>query len=373
MASAFAKLCTAVFVFHIAALICADAPTEQQRRYSVGRTTRSFVDSTRQRWDGGGPRSLTSIVWYPAEASTTAVDWLLGPPDAPLFRLGRSAPEAPLVPGVTKHPLVVLSHGTGGSAAMLAWLGEHLAQAGYIVAAVDHHGNTASEPSPTAEGFMLWWERAIDLSRVIDHLLADAELGGRIDGARIGAAGFSLGGYTVLATAGARTSISQWKEFCRSPLRDSTCQPPPEYPDAFAEFERVRDRPDVRASLDSHHKSFRDTRIRAVVALAPVGSWITEESLLAMQIPVRIFVGKVDGVAPAATNARRVAELIPGARLSVLEGVGHYTFLALCTPVGRTQRPDLCEDESSVDRQAVHNAVAREAERFFNQIFGGPD
>ena len=45
----------------------------------------------------------------------------------------------------SKRPLVLLSHGTGGSAVMLAWLGETLARAGYVVAAINHHGNTATE------------------------------------------------------------------------------------------------------------------------------------------------------------------------------------------------------------------------------------
>jgi hypothetical protein len=36
-------------------------------------------------------------------------------------------------------PLVMLSHGTGGGAATLAWLAETLASNGYIVVAVNHH------------------------------------------------------------------------------------------------------------------------------------------------------------------------------------------------------------------------------------------
>jgi len=98
---------------------------------------------------------------------------------------------------------VLLSHGTGGSAVQMAWLGMELARHGYIAVAVNHPGNNATEPY-TAEGFALWWERATDLSEVLDGMLADATFGARIDARRVGAAGFSMGGYTVLELAGAR-------------------------------------------------------------------------------------------------------------------------------------------------------------------------
>jgi predicted dienelactone hydrolase len=91
--------------------------------------------------------------------------------------------------------LIVLSHGTGGSAQMMAWLGRALASRGYIAAAVNHPGNNALEEY-TAEGFLIWWERARDLTSVIDMLVGDSQFGRLIDRSRIGAAGFSLGGYT---------------------------------------------------------------------------------------------------------------------------------------------------------------------------------
>jgi predicted dienelactone hydrolase len=53
----------------------------------------------------------------------------------------------------------------------------------------------------TVQGFTLWWERAKDLSTVLDDVLADPDFGPHIDRRRIGAAGFSLGGYTVIEFA----------------------------------------------------------------------------------------------------------------------------------------------------------------------------
>ena len=38
--------------------------------------------------------------------------------------------------------VILLSHGTGGAAEDLGWLAEPLNQAGFLVGAVDHHGNS---------------------------------------------------------------------------------------------------------------------------------------------------------------------------------------------------------------------------------------
>ena len=360
----------------VALTACASACAAPQRATEpqplVGRTTRDYLDETRTRWTGSGPRPLSVIVWYPAAIGSVESDWLLGPPDNPLFRLGQSAVDAPMAPLGSKRPLVLLSHGTGGSAAMLAWLGEPLARAGYVVAGINHHGNTAAEDLPTPEGFMLWWERAVDLSRVLDRVLDDSQFGPLIDRGRIGAAGFSLGGYSVVAVAGGRVSLPQWKAFCTSAERDSTCEPQPEFPSAFAEFEKIRNRPDVLASLGHHGDSFRDPRFKAIFAMAPVGSWLTATSLGDVSAPTRIVVGAEDRTAPVATNAKRISDTIPGAQLLALDGVGHYSFLAECLASGMSQRPDLCHEEPGIERANVHRRVAADAVAFFDKVLRTP-
>ena len=80
----------------------------------------------------------------------------------------------------------------------MAWLGTALARAGYIAVAVDHPGNNSNSKA-TVEGLALWWERAADLSDVLDGMLADQSFGPHIDAAHVAAAGYSLGGYTGMA------------------------------------------------------------------------------------------------------------------------------------------------------------------------------
>lgn len=211
--------------FMAACLLLAACSEEPDRIHPVGRSFESFVDNERQAWFGAGSRPLRTTIWYPAVAGSRESEWQVG-----VFRAGWTAPDSDMMDRPEQMPLVVLSHGTGGAAAQLSWLAEHLASNGYLVAAVNHHGNTAAEGAYAPEGFMLWWERALDVSDVIDKLLGDPRLGPRIDTSRIGVAGFSLGGYTVLATAGARINRDQWKRYCSDKPADPTCSLPPEAP-----------------------------------------------------------------------------------------------------------------------------------------------
>lgn len=58
-------------------------------------------------------------------------DRYIGPPDAPLFYAGRAAKDAVLAPVFGKYLVIALSHGTGGSAMQMAWLGTYLAARGF--------------------------------------------------------------------------------------------------------------------------------------------------------------------------------------------------------------------------------------------------
>ena len=360
---------------------CAGAKALAQRenqpsaraQFKVGMVTRDFTDVARKNWQGTAARPLRTAIWYPAVATATKEETIFGgAPAEQVFAPVVVAPDAEISRASLKYPLVLLSHGTGGSAVQMMWLGHYLAARGYIVAAVNHHGNTGAEPKRAAQGFLLYWERARDLTNVLDKLLADPVFGTHIDRNRIGAAGFSLGGYTVLTVAGAVFSPQEFEAFCRSPRRDFTCEAQPEFPDAPRLFEELkRTDPVVQESLRHAGDSYRDKRIKRVFAIAPaLGSGFTKAGLNRIRLPVHIAIGQADEVTPLATNAQRYANLIKGARLTVLPGeVGHYTFLAECTPRGKAV-VDVCRDGDGVDRAQVHRQVAQLAFGFFEQGFG---
>jgi predicted dienelactone hydrolase len=215
------------------------------------------------------------------------------------------------------------------------------------VAGVNHHGNTALEPY-TAQGFLLWWERAKDLSAVLPQLLEDATFGPQINRQHIGAAGFSLGGATVIALAGGMVDPQAFRAVYQDPERDILREVPPEFPDPPALVALLKT---LLASDMGGPQSYRDPRIRCVFAIAPVlGEAFTPDGLGAIEIPVKIVVGEADRLAPAAANAARFASLIQGAELTILDGqVAHYTFLGEGTEIGKQVLPDLCLDAPGVD------------------------
>lgn len=338
---------------------------------TVGMVTRQYTDDSRTEWEGSRPRPLTTAIWYPV-APTRKLTFVFETSKTPVFFPIAVAPDAALASTSARYPLVLLSHGSGSSALQMMWLGYHLASRGFIVAAVNHHGNTSEEPRQFAQGSTLVWERPKDLSVVLDRLLADPLFGERIDPDRIGAAGFALGGYTVIALAGGRFSIDAFDAFCRSEKRDATCEPQPELPDAAARMRELRkDDLQVNESIARSGDSYRDPRIQRVFAIAPtLGGAFASQGLADVKVPLRIVVGEGDKLAPMQTNAVRYVQLIPQAELRTMPGgIAHHTFLATCTPHGQSTTA-LCKDAKGVDRAQVHREVANLAYTFFTATPG---
>ncbi|MGB2590386.1 MAG: alpha/beta hydrolase [Candidatus Acidiferrum sp.] len=332
----------------------------------VGIAHRSFVPPEPYDWRGAKTHALVTDIWYPVDYSTVEQPQLVGTPDAPFAKAGKAAPDAPFITTTEKLPLILLSHGTGGSAAMMAWLGTALASHGYIAAAVNHPGNNALEPY-TLQGFTLWWERAGDLTAVLNAILADSTFGPHIDQNRIGAAGFSLGGFTVIEIAGGMGEVSRVQAFCQSPQRDGMCTDPPEFPNLTAKFNALSESdPAFQAAVNKGAESHRDPRVRAIFAIAPaLGPAFIPDSLAKISIPVQILAGSADNIVPLDSSAKFFATHIPGAQLTIIQDVGHYTFLATCLPLGDQTKPQMCLDRAGVLRDDIHAQAATLAFHFF--------
>ncbi len=355
-------------------LLLAGCHAPDVRDLPVGRTVLNWEDDARASWAGEGARPMATIVWYPAGGEAREEPWSVGP-----FRAGRSAAGAAIRSG-GPLPLVVMSHGTGGSAAQMAWLGEALAGRGYLVAALNHHGNTAAEGGLLPEGFVVWWERARDVSVLLDHLLADEVFGSRIDPDRIAVAGFSLGGATALLVAGARIDLDRWSGHCRALPDHPACRLPPEAgrdaleagPMALIDqITRGGEAEETVATGSMAEASFRDARVRAVYALAPaLAPALDPASLAGIEVPVRLVVGSADDQVLADPDVGALAHQVPGASLEVLDGVHHYAFLAPCSLRGRLVLRALCRDPRGIARIEVHRWAARDLARFLGALEG---
>lgn len=333
--------------------------------FKVGLATRDFIPAEPYDWRGAKTHALRATIWYPAAADSREGPQWIGPRIVPFFSAGNAARDAEPAPG-PRRPLIVLSHGNGGAAFQLAWLGTALAGRGFIVVAVNHPGNNALEDY-TVEGMSLWWLRAVDLSAIIDAMLVDKTFGSLIDPARIGAAGHSLGGYTVLAAAGGISNPELLQVFCRSPAADASCKPPP--PAAVMRQEtlaRLSADPDFRERYSEAGKSYRDERIRAVFAMAPgPGPVFAPDSLEKISLPVAIVAGSADEIIPTAAAAEAFARVIPHATLKMFPKAGHFIFSGTCTWVGSVFFRDTCRDPDGTDREAVHAETIKLAVDFF--------
>ena len=116
-----------------------------------------------------------------------------------------------------KCPIVLLSHGLGGSREGFPYLGEYWSKHGYVVIAMQHPGSDREaivrRPGTTVAGLMNdainaenGQARVADVKFVLDELAhrmeTDHKLKGRLDLEKIALGGHSFGAHTVLSIAG---------------------------------------------------------------------------------------------------------------------------------------------------------------------------
>jgi predicted dienelactone hydrolase len=273
-----------------------------------------------------------------------------------------AAPEAKpesKAPGATeKFPVIVFSHGLGGSRIAYAYFARHLASYGYIVILPSHpgsdtgaamawlrtHGDAPARPGaglglrqrgreqgePGAEderpgGWLMssindpknLRERPRDISFVLDQIPGHATLGPIADMGRIGVAGHSFGAYTAMAVGGMRVDL------------------PEDYGGA--------------------RQSFRDKRVRAVLPMSPEGSGsmgILGDAWDRFDVPVLFLTGTRDyGSGGRSASWRRQAfDAIRGVDdyLVTLENAGHMTFATPEGLLGGRQGKDTSEHSARI-------------------------
>jgi predicted dienelactone hydrolase len=246
----------------------------------------------------------------------------------------------PSRPVAVPAPVVVVSHGTGGSGSAMEWLVHPLVEAGFRVVALDHHGNDfvdGYEP----EGFLFIWDRPLDVAFALHCLAREQRLG------PVGAAGFSAGGYTVAASAGARidTRVAEAVVTGVVPL-----PPIPEFPDVLKALWTKVPEEELRDAVSRAGADLTDPRVRAVFQVAPgAGAFVTRESLLAVRVPVEIRWGGADTINPFDVDTKPYLEHIP-------------------TAGGRSAGPDVRHEDffaPAAAMSAVRDQVAEDAVAFF--------
>ncbi|MEL6866155.1 MAG: dienelactone hydrolase [Bacteroidota bacterium] len=342
-----------LFLFASCGLMENDQPISHKEflrthKYSIGQTRLELLDSIRE-------RPIKTELWYPT-ADTTKVNIATEYP----FQLAPTAQDADLLPG--KFPLVLLSHGTGGNRISQMWLASELVGNGYLVAAVDHYGNTLDNKIP--ENFVRIWERPLDIRFLLDHLLADEKWGPKIDTSQIAMAGFSLGGYTTIALAGGQIDYQALKAF------SETAEGKMEF--TLPELGDISPliTPEIIKDGNERFNKLKDGRITTFVAMAPaLGQGFNRTAQFAnIQSPLLLIGAQNDRRTPVVNNAQHYKKLIPSATYIELEGkVGHYIFMNEAKGGLKRSAPIIFKDDPSVNRKEVHQKVARKVLRFFEE------
>ncbi len=249
--------------------------------------------------DPDAERPIPVRVWYPALNPTgieesidypTAVQFFPVPEGVPSITVGHALANAAPDTSQAPYPLVLYSHGFSGTRELGAYLTEHLASYGFVVIAPTHLGEVWGE----------FWAsnvlRPADTSRVIDYaesLTAESgELEGLIDISHLGVAGWSSGGYTAMAAAGARFNHAGFEKWCEeypeSPDAVSNC------PDLLAHKQELLALAKLDSAPEGLWPSWGDPRVDAVVAQSGGGYEFGPVGLAAVTVPVMIQVGSND-------------------------------------------------------------------------------
>lgn len=259
--------------------------------------------------------------------------------------------------------LVVISHGYSGWYASHADTAAALADAGFIVAAPTHNGNTWSDMSSSPDKWVL--DRPRHISRVIDHMLFKHEFASTINRERIGVYGFSAGGYTAVGLIGGVPNLSVATQHCE------------QYPEEFVCAEGLIETM-LAADMQSLHNEAwgHDARISAAVISAPGwGFSYTKQSLSNVTAAVQLWSGQMDTSVPTETNAALLAQRLPiSPETHWVEGANHFAFLTVpCRESFKQEDPEeykmVCSDSENFDRYQFHDEMHAEMVRFFNRVF----
>jgi predicted dienelactone hydrolase len=281
---------------------------------------------------------LEAGIWYPSEAPASS---------QPLGLYQQTVATDAAVAG-RGLPVIVMSHGSGGSFEGHYDTAIALAEAGFVVAAVTHTGDNYRDHS----GFTRVENRPRHIKALVDYMLASWPHRDLIDPARIGMFGFSAGGFTALVVIGGIPDLTRVGPYCAAHPDEWACRKASEY------------QTEARAVPAAF---VHDPRISAAVIAAPaIGYSFTPEGLAGIKVPIQLWRGDSDEILPHPRHAQNVYEgLATKPEYHVVPNAGHFAFLAPCTALAERYAPEICRDPAGFDRAAFHREFNTAVVAFF--------
>jgi predicted dienelactone hydrolase len=277
-------------------------------------------------------------VWYPTATPETEIP--VGP-----FRIS-VAREAPPADG--RFPVVLLSHGSGGTPLSHRELAAALARAGHVVVAPVQVGDSSGRLDGRDDGRalidrprqVLLAERAVE---------ADPRLSGRLDPERRLMVGYSAGGYTALVLAGATPDFDRFRSHCAAHPRDrGDCGVGP-----------------VKLPTVPAEGFAREPRLTALVLIDPLALPFDRVGLAAVRQKLLLIRPADDSYLPAAPNSEALAAALPRTPERLTTPGRHFVYVDPCPAPLVEAEPLICRDADGVDRVRLHRELEAAIVDFF--------
>ena len=193
----------------------------------------------------------------------------------------------------TRFPLIIYSHGFVSTWRGGAYLAEHLASRGYVVAAPNFPLTNWYAPGGANINDIV--NQPADVSFIIDTMLNQSSsrqhrLSELIDSKKIGVVGLSLGGLT--------------------------------------------------STLLGFHPKWRDNRVGAVLSIAGPTAMFGDDFFRQNKLPFLMLAGDIDLIVPYLTNAKPIPEKVHRGELVTVRSASHTGFSGMAKSLGWLDNPD---------------------------------
>ena len=267
-------------------------------------------------------------------------------------------------------PLVVIVQGFGASPDTYGYVAQQLASYGYAVASIEHLGTNLAERMAFPNGELSSWitptefvSRPLDVTHLLDKLeelvAEEPQWAAKLNLEQVGVFGYSFGGYSALAVAGAQINQPRLAAECSQEELSTVLS---FYFQCQAQY------------LPPLNFKTGDPRIKAVFSVYPLTNPIfAPEGMSQIDIPTMIVTGSKDNTAPPVQNQihpflwletadKYLAMLEPGTHLTTVKvedrGIEGIPSVEI------NQQPD---DRSKIARNYLNTISVA----FFNRHLGG--
>jgi predicted dienelactone hydrolase len=231
-----------------------------------------------------------------------------------------------------KFPLIVISHGNGGSHLIYHTISSYLAKKGFIVVSLEHYGNNRNNNELAKSDLNLKY-RPQHISLAIDHLISDKAFSSHIDKDKISIIGHSFGGYSALAIAGGKPSTNSGEKL----------------------------------NIE------KDSRINSIVLMAPAAGYFASDSALKeVNTPILLLTAEHDKFTQKKWCEDVIFNGISDKSLIThkeIKNAGHFSFISPFPSHMKNQNFLPSIDPKGFNREEFHKQLPVEIYNYLNSTF----